>query len=140
MRPIMIGINLALSQIKQDEGCKLILYQDPRGYSTIGWGCNLSAGISQAEADFLLNNRVQIAVNNAQELVSNFDSLSDNRQAVLIGMAYNLGHATLEDFHQFIAFIEAGQFDQAADDLLTTAAAKELPARYNRYAEEIRKG
>lgn len=137
----MAAIDIALAQLKIDEGIKLFPYTDTRGKISIGMGRNLTdVGISQSESDFLASHDIQIALNTADEAISSFYALTTPRQAVLIQMAFNLGRGTFGEFTQFLDYIEAGEYDKAADDLLNTAVAKELPARYGRYANIIRNG
>lgn len=137
----MAAIDIAIAQLKNDEGKRLHLYQDEKGNWTIGYGYNLSANpIPENVADLLLLTSTQVAEQDCQEAVSNFDSLSDVRQAVLIGMAFNLGRQGFGEFTTFFDLIEAGDFSAASDDLLKSLAAQESPARYQRYAEALRAG
>ncbi len=138
---IMQAIDLAFTQLKIDEGIRLKPYTDIKGKITIGMGRNLTdVGISQAESDYLASHDLQIALNLADEAVRDFYTLSTPRQAIIIQMAFNLGRKTLGEFTQFLDYIDAREYDKAADDLLNTTAAKELPARYGRYANIIRNG
>lgn len=136
----MSGFDLAIAQTKAEEGLRLALYKDMRGFESIGYGTNLSAGIDMDEANYLLNHRIGNAALEAKKQVTNFDLLTPPRQAVLIGISYNLGATVFNQFQHFFAFIVSGNYDAAADDLLNTAAAKELPQRYNRYAAQLRVG
>lgn len=138
---IMAAIDIALAQLKIDEGIRLRPYTDSRGKLSIGMGRNLTdVGISQSECDFLASHDIQVALNTADEAVHNFYTLTTPRQAVLIQMAFNLGRGTFGEFTTFLDLIESGKYNEAADDLLNTAVAKELPARYGRYADIIRNG
>lgn len=137
-------IDTLIIDLKKDEGTLLYAYTDPRGYITIGTGICIDkragCGITEAENYYLLSNRAHQAINDATSLVSNFNSLSEVRQAVLAGMAYNLGKKKMSAFVTFISLVASGDFLGAANDLLGTAAAKENVLRYQRYAEEMKNG
>jgi lysozyme len=47
-----------LEQLKRDEGLRLKPYVDTVGKVTIGYGTNLTDGIDQGEAEYLLSNRL----------------------------------------------------------------------------------
>ena len=104
--------------IKKHEGLRLKAYTDSVGKLTIGTGRNLTDnGITEAEADFLLQNDLAMAEKDARLLFSNFDHLSEARQAVLIDMAFNMGIARFMEFHKFITAIENEAFIAAAHEL-----------------------
>ena len=54
-----------VSNIKQEEGYKAKPYTDTAGNITIGYGTNLSIGISKDEAELLMKHRLQL---NGKEL------------------------------------------------------------------------
>lgn len=132
------------SQLERDEGVILHYYQDSRGYASVGCGrCidqRVGGGLSQDEVDYLLANDISRAVNDATLLVSNFNDLTEARQAAIVGMVFNLGKKGFSTFTTFIRYITSEDYENAALDLLGTAAARELPARYQRYANAIRIG
>ena len=57
------------------------------------------------------------AVDAARGNVENFDDLSDNRQAAITDMAFNLGSAGLGKFENMIDAVESGDFEKAADEM-----------------------
>ena len=63
---------IAVQQLKTDEGLRLKPYHCTAGALTIGYGRNLDAvGITEAEADILLKADIDIAARGAQALVGN---------------------------------------------------------------------
>lgn len=63
------------------------------------------------------------------------------RQAALNDMSFNLGPKKAQGFTGFFGFIDGGDWNGAADDLLNnTAVAKQLPKRYGRLAQILRTG
>ncbi len=109
------------AQLVKHEGLRLKPYKDTVGKWTIGVGRNLSdVGISEAEASYLLDNDIRKAVDDASTLVENFETLNDTRQHVLIDMAFNLGRSRLSRFRLMLAAVEAGDFKQAADEMVNS--------------------
>lgn len=90
-----------------DEGLKLSAYQDSLGYWTIGVGRLIDArkggGITALEAYDLLDHDLDTAI---VGLVSRYpwvDQIDPVRQAVLVELAFNMGHATLASFVSTLA-------------------------------------
>ena len=77
--------------VKLHEGFRDKPYLDSVGVLTIGYGTNIAEGISKAEAEFLLYNRLSNALTGARNLFRNFERLSDARQEVLVEMCYQIG-------------------------------------------------
>jgi lysozyme len=127
--------------IKQQEGLRLKAYKDSEGRLTIGYGRDISdVGISEQEADYLLANSLDIAIEDAEAIFSNFSDLSDNRKAALVDMAYNLGRTTLSSFIQFRQYIESEDWTNAATDMLNTLWSKQVGQRAQVLALMIRTG
>lgn len=146
----MSYIDLVTAQLEIDEGRKPFLYDDAtgkpfvkgdtlKGNLTGGVGTNFSAGLDDVEINFLRDRRLNAAAVLAASLF-NFDAtVSDERRAALVNMAYQLGDK-LEKFDTFTMYVNARQWDLAADDLATTAYAKEVPARAQRICDKLRSG
>jgi len=101
--------------IKQSEGLSLTVYRDTEGVPTIGYGRNLrDRGISEREAEVLLESDVEDATNIAINVVPNFFLLCRARQFALIDMAFVLGARGLRSFKKMLAAIELGDFHEAA--------------------------
>jgi hypothetical protein len=65
-----------------------------RGKLTIGTGRNLEAvGLSDDEIEHLFENDIKRAAASARRLIRNFDSLSENRQIVVVSHTYMMGEA-----------------------------------------------
>lgn len=138
------AINIAVEQLKIDEGCRLAAYQDTVGVWTIGWGhtggVKKGDRITQKEADdFLLEDTVQAAVD-ASSLPVEFDGLNAARQAVLINMSFNLGKPRLLAFKRTLLAIAIRDFDNAALYMLQSKWAKQVGARAIRLAKKMKDG
>ena len=141
-----------------EESCNLKRH-DVSGVPHIGYGRNLQGKglsdaelqtlsyededdiqqITQAQADYLFDNDVADAIKDAQAACPAFHALSDLRQEVIISMAYNLGRVGLGKFRRMHAALDIQDYDEAAKQMLDSAAAKhQAPARYKRLAEAMR--
>lgn len=134
----------ATEQIKSDEGCVLHAYKDTLGYTTIGYGRLLDkrrdGGISQSEANMLLENDIDNKLSALRDKYRHFDDLDDARKAVLLNMAFQMGVGGLMGFRNTLAKIEAGDYDGAASNMLKSKWAKQTPNRARRMAEQMRTG
>lgn len=133
--------DLAKHLIALHEGCKLKPYLDTEGIETIGYGRNLKdRGISLSEAEFLLNNDIDIA---RQDLVRNvpcFRHLSAERQAVLVDMSVNLGINRLLGFVKFLKALAKGDYETASKEMLDSKWAEQVGERAQRLAEIMETG
>jgi len=134
----------ATDQIKEDEGCVLYAYDDHLGYSTIGYGRLIDrrkgGGISQEEALYLLKNDVSSKLESLKKSIDWLDQLDDARKAVLLNMSFQLGIAGLMKFKNTLAYIEAGDYENAAAGMLNSKWASQTPNRVQRLAEQMRTG
>lgn len=149
-------MNELIDDIKRHEGLRLAVYDDATGLPivagsvvvgnpTIGYGRLLTSGrgITKEEATYLFNNDFGAVI---KELTENFSWFSDTerlntpRADVVINMAYNMGVPTFKAFKKTIAAIEAGDWGEAARQILDSKAARDLPVRYSELAKQMRTG
>jgi len=135
----MTYIEIVTAQLRVDEGVRAKPYRDTVGKLTIGVGRNLDdVGLRPDEIDYLLANDVRVAKDTAETLFANFHALSDERKAVLINMALNLGQTRLAKFARFRAAVTTGNFALAAIEMLDSAWAVQVGDRANRLAEKMK--
>jgi len=89
----------------------------------------LAKGITKDQAVKLLHSNIEKATQDARKLVVTFDKLSENRQNVLIDMAFNLGRSRLSQFKNTIRLINEGKFDLASQNMLKSLWAKQVKGR-----------
>lgn len=127
--------------VTTDEGRRLKPYVDTAGKLTIGVGRNLTdVGISDAEADMLLDHDLPAAEAALLRAFPIVATLNGPRQIVLVSMAFNLGLPRLSQFTQMWAAIQAGNFAEAAIQMLDSTWADQVGARARRLAETMHAG
>ena len=133
--------NLLIEELKRDEGVELTVYTDTVGISTIGIGRNLQdVGVSMEEAEFLLSNDIDVAVNELQRTFDWFEGLSGARQRVCINMCFNLGLTRLLGFKKFLVAMEAGEWETAGVEMLDSKWSRQVGARSTRLRDLLLEG
>lgn len=138
-----MSIESVADLIKLHEGLRLTVYTDTRGHPTIGYGRALDThGISGTEAEYLLNNDLEAISHQAAGVVGDatWAMLNEPRRAALIDMAFNMGAARLEGFHNTLAAIRSGDWQAAHDQALRSAWALQVGERARRDAEILLTG
>ncbi|MDA8724042.1 glycoside hydrolase family protein [Alphaproteobacteria bacterium] len=134
---------IAIEQLKHDEGLRLYPYTCTANKVTIGYGRNLEDnGISALEAEQMLQSDTQVAMLDAKKFVGEvtWNELSDVRQACLINMAFNLGLPTLKKFKKFKQALQDGDMDEASVQMLASKWAKQVGQRAKRLSLLIKEG
>ena len=135
----MTYLEILRAQLPGDEGRRNMPYTDTAGKLTIGVGRNLSDhGVNDQEIEMMLENDIAAAEMTARAIFKSFDALSDVRRSVIVNMAFNLGYRRLLHFVNFIAAVEAGQWETAAGEMLNSLWAQEVGQRAIRLANMMR--
>jgi lysozyme len=131
------AIDLALPRVKLSEGFRAKVYFDTRRLETIGYGFQISAGISERCAAALL--REQMAERH-DELVKLpwYAGLNEVRQGVCLDIAINSGTTGLLRFERMINALEAHDWAGAAAECKVTNP--ELAGRYAALAQLLLTG
>lgn len=137
-----------LEQLQRDEGLRLFPYSDSVGVETIGYGHNLQAhplpdvdnGISIQRAIEILSDDLALVTLNLTHALPGTTSLDKPRFGVLQNMAFNLGVAGLLGFTNFLAYLQAGQYDSAAAAMMASRWARQVGTRASRLSDQVRKG
>lgn len=129
------------AQLRLHEGVEQKPYKCTAGYLTIGVGRNIEErGLSDDEIDYILNNDVDIATS---ELATSFDwfaGLDDVRMRVVVDMVFNLGMPRFKQFQNMISAIEAGDWAEAAAQMMDSRWAKQVGARAERLRDMMETG
>ena len=133
------------------ENRKPHVYPDPAGHPTIGVGFNLDradapqkiaalgldysdvrAGqvtLSDEQINQLFDADVDQAIADAKSIVSNFDTIPENKQKVVVDMVFNLGAAGFSGFHKTIQAIENKDWQTAAQEMQNSRWYSQVGAR-----------
>jgi len=129
------------SQLIRDEGLRLFPYEDETGHITIGVGRNLTNdGISSPEAITLLMNDIQAATTALSQNYPWTDVVDEVRREVLINMVFNLGIGDFSQFREFLAAVQVGNWQEAANKMLDSEWARQVGPRAQRLAIQITEG
>ncbi|HEY3501794.1 MAG TPA: glycoside hydrolase family protein [Actinocatenispora sp.] len=149
-------------QLGVDEGNRTHVYTDTAGHPTVGIGFNLDradartqlsgvgadydavrAGtqdLSQDQINQLFSHDVGTAVGTARGYYAGFDQLDATRQRVLTNMAFNMGPATLGQFHQLHTALTNGDWNAAATAMQNSHWANQVGDRATRLIDHMRTG
>ena len=130
-----------IDQLKRDEGFRPKPYRDTVNKLTIGYGRNLDdVGISTAEAEQMLFNDMQVALNGVYKFIPWATKLDDARLGVLANMAFNMGIHNVLMFRQMLEALESGDYDKAADGMANSKWYKQVGPRAERLVVQMRSG
>ena len=129
-----------LTQIKQDEGLRLTAYQDTLGNWTIGYG-HTPATEGQvwtlADAEAALLDDVDRAANDVDMAFPWAEAMGVIRWSVLVNMAFNMGLSRLQEFHMALEAMQAGNYPEAATQMLNSLWASQVGGRATRLAQQM---
>lgn len=127
-----------------DEDEVLHAYQDHLGYWTLGVGRLIDkrkgGGISTTESAYLLANDLGRISTALDAKLPWWRQLDAPRQAVLQGMAFQMGVDGLTGFSTTLLMVRQRYFEDAARQMLKSKWATQTPARAHRMAEQMRTG
>ena len=108
----------------------------------------MTAELNDDQCEYLLGKDLDIAIADAKSVIDGdptdgrhvFAKLTDARQDVLIDMSFNLGRPRFSKFAKMIKAIQDGDFDEAANQILDSKAARDplTKSRYENLAKEMR--
>ena len=117
-------------QLVRHEGLRLTVYDCPAGYKTIGVGRNLEGkGITKEEALYLLENDISYFTEQLRDNLEWFDDIPEEKQQILINMAFNLGVAGLMNFKNMLSAVEEGRWADASTEMLDSKWAQQVGVR-----------
>jgi len=164
----VIKIPTIEDQLILHEGLYLEPYVCPGGYWTIGVGRNLETkgltdceqvyifghdgmsrlevierlkeqGITKEQAMWLLANDISECIKDLKTFTW-FDQLDDIRAKVVVDMRFNLGAGGFRQFKKMIAALAAGDYKQAAAEMVNSKWYHQVGARARRLVEMMRTG
>ena len=134
-----------------DEGCIDKVYADHLGFLTLGVGhlildtdkeFKLSIGtpVSDERINECLHNDIDIVCAELDRNMPWWNELDETRQRVLANMCFNLGCPRLKNFKNFLAALEAGDFETAGEEMMDSKWATQVGSRAVRLQEKMLHG
>jgi lysozyme len=135
-----MNISAVRQLVAREEALRLKPYRDTKGKLTIGYGRNLDdVGITDEEALLMLEHDIRRSVSDAMNF-SWFTGLSETRQNVIVSMLFNLGLPKFSEFKRMHAAIVRGDWDAAANEMMSSAWAAEVKSRAVELAGMMKNG
>lgn len=133
--------------LKHDEGCKTVAYQDTLGIWTVGVGhAHVPEGTvwTMDECDAQLAKDIARAEADLDAHAPWWRTLNDARQDVMVNLCFNMGWGNgssgLSSFKNTLKFIQAGDYADAAKGLLASKWATQVHGRATRLASQMQTG
>ena len=121
-----------MDMIKRHEGFRNFPYKDTVGKLTIGFGRNLDdVGISEGEAQIMLVNDINNAIEDLTKVLPAAGTYGDNRFDALVDMMFNLGMVKFKRFKKMLAALRVLDFKKAAEEMLDSKWATQVGYRAN---------
>lgn len=128
-------------RLQTEEAIRLKPYKDTKGLLSIGVGrCLDTKGITLQEALMLLENDLDEHWDQLIQALPWVDNLDQPRQRVLLDMCFNLGINGLLQFHNTLAMVQSGRYEDASANMLESAWARQVGQRAVHLAEIMRTG
>lgn len=116
-------------------------YQDHLGFWTIGYGqlvdVRKGGGLSEKQALALLRDEIAEKQAELDARLPWWRMLSETRQTVLLAMCFQMGTDGLLGFKNTLAFLQAGDYARAAQNIRKSLWAVQTPARAERMARAL---
>ena len=126
-------------QLLRDEGLILHTYRDSQGYLTIGVGHNLDArGITKEAALQILDDDISDTKVGLMAKWPWMRELSPARLGAFINLAFNVGVRGVQGFKRLLLAAQAGQWEEAAAELLASPYATQVGERAMRLATQLK--
>lgn len=128
-----MNIKTIKQQLIEHEGLRLMPYRCSTGKTTIGVGHNLDdKGINKGIAMLLLDNDISEVVHDlSSELFTNFYSLPEQVQHVLIDMRFQLGCAGFRRFKKMIAAVDIEDWGEMIGQMVDSKWYQQVTNRAN---------
>lgn len=125
--------------IKKEEGLRLQVYRDSLGNLTVGYGHLIRSGapITKDMADSLFEIDYIKAVSGYNSMGLDLDPV---RRAAIIDMIFNLGIGGVKKFEHFLFALKYQDWVRAANELMDSEYARQVPNRAKRNHRRILTG
>ena len=141
--------NEMTEEIKADEGVVNEIYLDHLGLPTVGvghlirehdpeYGLDVGTQVDDERVTELFEADLYTCVAETKLLYPQFEELPAEAQKILCNMMFNLGRPRLSKFIKMREHVNNGAWNEAANEMLDSKWAKQVPNRANRLVERMR--
>ena len=125
-----LDFDLLKKRLVDFEGLVLKPYHCSQNYLSIGVGRNLdSNGISEEEAMYLLDNDIHKVIEQLDKQWEVWRTFPDAAKYVCIDVTFNMGINTWMSFRKTRAYMELGEWEKAASEILDSKYAVQVGRR-----------
>lgn len=136
----MLDINKVAAYVQGHEGKSLQMYLDSVGKWTIGIGHNLTdRGITEDVCMIMFQHDLQSAVTDLTRVFPEFSTYPDDAKLTLIDMMFQLGIIRFCTFKKMIEAVKSLNWKKAAEEVLDSTYASQVPTRAKENAENFRR-
>ena len=136
-------------ELMADEGCVYSVYLDHLGLKTVGIGhlcrgsdpeSTLEVGtpVSEERVMELFDKDMSWTFRDCIRLLPEFNDLPDEVRLIVANMMFNLGASRLAGFKKFLAAVEEGLWNSAADEMADSKWHRQVPERSGRLIARMR--
>ena len=136
-------------ELEADEGVKYEIYLDHLDLKTCGVGhlcrkgepeydMEVGTPVSEERVAELFEKDIGWTMNDCLRLLPDFDMLPEEVRLIVANMMFNLGAKRLSGFKRLLAAVERGDWNSAADEMLDSKWATQVPARSGRLIVRMR--
>jgi len=125
-----LDFDLLKKRLVDFEGLEKKLYFCKTNHPTIGVGRELSKnGISEEEAMYLLDNDIHKVIEQLDKQWEVWRTFPDAAKYVCIDVAFNMGINTWMSFRKTRAYMELGEWEKAASEILDSKYSEQVGRR-----------
>jgi lysozyme len=144
-----MNIDKLREELKIDEGVKYEIYLDHLGLPTFGighlvldtdpeHGMAVGTPISEDRVNACFDTDVAIVIDECRKLYEDFDDLPGEAQLIIANMLFNMGRPRLAKFVGMKRGVDAGDWTEAADQMVDSRWYRQVPNRAERLVERMR--
>jgi len=135
--------------LEDDEGVVYEIYLDHLGYATFGighlvreedpeYGWDVGTAVSEERVAEVFESDIRITIEDCERIYPDFHDLPDEPKLIIANMCFNLGYPRLSKFKGMKAAVDDRDWNRAADEMLDSRWAVQVPNRANRLIERMR--
>lgn len=137
------------TEIAEDEGCKYEIYLDHLGLETCGighliresdeeYGKPVGTVVEQERVKQLFNLDIAVTLEDCKRLYPDWKDLPQECQHIVANMMFNLGYPRLAKFKKMKAAIDDRDFNEAANQMVSSKWYTQVPNRARRLVARMR--